>query len=49
MLLREYEADPKPPSLLALAKLQNNASLLHPNFARKMVRFFEALDLERNF
>ena len=33
---------------LALAKLQNKASVLHRSFARKMLRFFKALDLERN-
>jgi hypothetical protein len=42
------QVDPKPPSPLALAKLQNKASVLHRSFARKTLRFFNALDLERN-
>jgi hypothetical protein len=40
------DASPSP-SLLALAKPQNNASVPHRSFARKMLRFFKALDLER--
>jgi hypothetical protein len=32
----------------ALAKLQNKASVLHRSFGRKMLRFFKALDLERD-
>jgi hypothetical protein len=31
------EDDRKPPSLLALTKLQNNASVLHRSFAGKML------------
>jgi hypothetical protein len=40
--------DPKPPSLLTLAKLQNKASVLHRSFARKIRLFFNTFGLERN-
>jgi hypothetical protein len=39
--------DPNPPSPLALAKLQNKASVLHRSFAQKMLRFLVVFDLPR--
>jgi hypothetical protein len=39
--------DPNRPSPLALAKLQNKASVPHGSFARKMLRFVVVFDLPR--
>jgi len=39
--------DSKPPSPLALAKLQIQRSVPHRSFARKMSQFFRTLVLER--
>ena len=41
------QVEPKPPSPLALAKLQNKVSVLHRSFAQKMLRFLVVFDLPR--